>query len=808
MIALTTEHIRLGADAATKEDAIRAAAAVLVEAADADPAYAESMLARERQANTFLGNGLAIPHGLKKDGALIRRTSVCVVQFPDGVEWGPGQIVRILVGIAATSDEHLKILSSVTGLIDDVAAVDRLATTDDPSEIIAVLSRAPRGAEVASFEGFEDGEHAEANLRPGHGLHARPATRFVAVAGEFSSDIRVAFDGKVVNGKSIGSLLSLSAGGGAKLRVSAQGADAASAVATLKRAVEEGLGDEQEAPATIDTRVWAPEAKTHAVKGVSASPGIAIGPLHYVRQVSLDVEDIAGDADGETQKLSSAIIAVKHDLQALYGSMTERAAGGEAAIFRAHEAFLDDPEIYREACALIMDGHGAAWSWRATIDARAADMRRAADLRDVGDRVLRRLVGAAGSGSLTLDRPCIVVADDLAPSDIAEFDPDFLLGFVTAKGGPTSHAAIIAKALGVPAIVGAAHFEVGAQGVAVLEGTSGSLYLSPSDADLAAARRFQIKLKNRSEEIRAERFLPAVTTDGSRVEIAANIGAVADAAAAIENGAEGVGLLRTEFLFLDRDAPPSEDEQFEAYAEMGRALTGLPLIIRTLDIGGDKHVPYLSLPKECNPFLGVRGVRLCLREPDLFRRQLRAIYRVAGGSPVKIMFPMVSTLEELRAAKEIAEAVRADVGAPRVEIGIMVETPATAALASEFAKESDFFSIGTNDLTQYALAMDRTHSAFGDEADGLHPAVLRLIDQTIRGAAREGIWVGACGGVAGDPLGATILTGLGVDELSMDIASIPTVKAHLRGVSLAEAQNLARRALASGTAADVRALGR
>jgi len=295
-------------------------------------------------------------------------------------------------------------------------------------------------------------------------------------------------------------------------------------------------------------------------------------------------------------------------------------------------------------------------------------------------------------------------------------------------------------------------------------------------------------------------------TDGYRVEVVANIGRASEAEQAVNAGGEGVGLLRTEFLFLERSTPPTEEEQFDAYCEMVRALNGLPLIIRTLDIGGDKSAPYLNMPAEDNPFLGVRGIRLCLARPELFRTQLRAIYRASEYGPVKIMFPMISTLEDLEAAKTMAAEVRWEVGADLVDIGIMIEVPSAVLMADEFAQEVDFFSIGTNDLTQYTLAMDRLHPMLAKQADGLHPAVLRMVDRTVKAATAAGKWVGVCGGIAGDPKGAAILAGLGVTELSVTIPSIAAVKAQIRRLSFKETQALARQALACRTAAEVRAL--
>jgi phosphocarrier protein FPr len=406
------------------------------------------------------------------------------------------------------------------------------------------------------------------------------------------------------------------------------------------------------------------------------------------------------------------------------------------------------------------------------------------------------------------DAPVIVVADDLTPSDTARLDPKRTLGICTASGGPTSHTAIIARSLDIPAVVGAgaALLELPNGTTCVLDGGGGKLYVEPNAADIESAQQFQSDLARQRDAEYETRYQPALTTDGHRVEVVANIGKASEAAQAVDAGAEGVGLMRTEFLFLERDTPPSEDEQYQAYTTMTSALNGLPLIIRTLDIGGDKVVPYLNLPHEENPFLGVRGVRLCLRHPELFLPQLRASYRASETGPVKIMFPMITTLEDLRAARAVAEQVRADLGVPPVEIGIMVEVPSTALMANEFAREFDFFSIGTNDLTQYALAIDRQHPALAKQADALHPAVLRLINMTVRAADLAGKWVGVCGGIAGDPRGAVILTGLGVSELSMSIPSVAAVKAKLRQISYTKATALAKKALLCTTADEVRQL--
>ncbi len=819
MIKLTSQNIQLHATARNKEDAIRQAGRVLIEGGFIDAAYVESMLGRELQANTFLGNGIAIPHGMGKDRELIRKTGVSVVQFPDGVEWNPGQTVRIVVGIAAKSDEHLGILAALTDVLDDSATADRLAKTKNPADIIDGLTRREEAEAAPHAEALAGAHHVDVKLTAAAGLHARPATFFVDVAKEFESEVRVQFGAKIANGKAMASLLKLGVGGGETIRILTSGPDAEDALRALKAAVESGLGDEEEVEAHGETQAWTPESHGRAITGVAAAPGLALGRLFQFQETRIVVSDQPGESpEAGKRDFENAIATAREELGQVHDSVKARGGKGEAAIFRAHQALLDDADLRGEVTGLIDAGHGAAWSWQQAIERRVTELRelenerlagRAADFHDVGQRVLRLLAGADHTEIDLPDEPVILVADDLSPSDTAKLDPKRILGICTASGGPTSHTAIIARSLDIPAVVGAgaAVLEQTDGIICILDGGGGRLFVEPNNADLQSARSFQIDLHIRRDKEFESRFEPAMLTDGHRVEVVANIGKAAEAAQAVDAGAEGIGLLRTEFLFLERTRPPSEEEQFKAYSTMTKALNGLPLIIRTLDIGGDKVVPYLPQPKEDNPFLGVRGIRLCLRKPELFLPQLRAIYRASVTGPVKIMFPMIATLEDLRAAKEIAEQVRAELGVPPVEIGIMVEVPSAVAMAAEFAKECDFFSIGTNDLTQYALAMDRMHPALAKQVDGLHPAVLRMIEQTVRGAESAGKWVGVCGGIAGDPLGAVILTGLGVAELSMSIPSVAAVKAHLRGVSLAKAKTIARRALACATADEVHALG-
>ncbi len=820
MLTIDERQIRLQSKAADKQDAIRQVGQLLVDSDNIDAGYIASMLGREQVANTYLGNGITIPHGLPKDRDLIKRTGIAVVQVPRGVMWNSGETAHLVVGIAAKSDEHIEVLRRLTRVLGDQDQVARLTQTTDPRDIIEALT-GERSIEPPKREDTADYAHYfDAVIHNKTGFHARPAAVFVDLAKQFRADIKVRHGDLVANGKSLISLLQLGVEHGAIIRVSAQGADAAAALDTLQPAIASGLGDEMEEQPTdagIGDHGWVPKAVGATFAGISASGGLAIGPIRQYTHQAAVVEDHPSNPTDEGNRFQDALNAAQEELDRLHEDVKTRLGSGKAAIFRVHGELLNDGALIQQTVLLIYQGHSAAWSWQQAINERVSQMEklhdpilagRAVDLSDVGQRVLRQLVDSTQERAVSFDAPTILVAPDLTPSDTAELDPDTILGFCTARGGPTSHTAIIARSLGIPAIVGAreAVLSIANGTPAILDGSSGKLYLKPSEVDVQAARNLQQQLQREEDVAKTSRFEPAITTDGHRVEVAANITRVEDAPQAVKAGAEGVGLLRTEFLFLGRAKAPSEEEQFETYRDMAQALEGRPLIIRTLDIGGDKEVPYLNLPKEENSFLGVRGIRLCLVRPDLFIPQLRAIYRAAAFGSIKIMFPMIATLEDFEQARTIAEQVRKELGAPPVPLGIMIEVPSAAILADHLAQEVDFFSIGTNDLTQYTLAMDRLHPQLAKQADGLHPAVLRMVDTTVQGARKAGKWVGVCGGMAGDPKGAVILTGLGVSELSVSIPSVAAVKAQIRSLSFAEMQRLAQQALQCRTAAEVRSL--
>ncbi|WP_063534700.1 phosphoenolpyruvate--protein phosphotransferase [Burkholderia sp. MSMB1589WGS] len=838
---LTAELVRLGAKADSKHDAIGQAGALLVAAGVIEPGYVDSLHGREQVSNTYLGSGVAIPHGLQEDRHLIRRTGVAVLQLPDGVEWQGGERARLVVAIAAQSGEHIALLQRLTRLIGDPAQLERLLAARDPQAIVDALNGAQpaRAASSASVTGAAGGASAavaaatpadyahqrELILDYPHGLHARPASAWVATAKRYQAALRVRCGEFAADPKNLVSLLQLGATAQARLVVSAQGVDAADALAALARTIEALAAEEHARAAAAQARrqsaqpaLWTPEDPATAFEGIGAGPGLVTGPVRVLRATRVDVEDRPGDTLDASHRFERALANTAAELDALARETASRLGAAEGEIFVAQRELLNDAGLLDEVVRLIVDGHGLAWAWHRATEAQAGRLAalsdpllaaRATDLRDVARRVLRHL-GETGDGAAAggAGAPSILIAEDLTPSDTAQLDPAVTLGFCTVAGGPTSHTAILARTLGVPAVVacGATLMGVADGACAVLDGNAGRLYVGVSARDAERARQVEQRLADERRRASANRALPAATLDGHVIEIGANITRPAQVADALAQGADGVGLMRTEFLFLERRDAPDEDEQYACYKQMVDASGGRRLIIRTLDIGGDKQVPYLNLPHEANPFLGVRGLRLCLRRPDLFVPQLRALYRAAKAGPLWIMFPMVSTLDEARDALALAETVRAELDAPKVPLGIMVETPSAAALADHFAQVVDFFSIGTNDLTQYVLAIDREHPELARLAESLHPAVLRMIRQTVDGARRHRKWVGVCGGLAGDPLGASILAGLGVDELSMSARDVAAVKTRLRGARLDALQALALRALDCADVDAVRAL--
>ena len=659
------------------------------------------------------------------------------------------------------------------------------------------------------------------------GLHARPAAVLANLAKSFQSAIKLQLGDRQANARSVTAIMALEVGYGAKVQVVASGPDANGAVEKLAKVLAEGCGDEgcTPAPAPATTTISAlaappPRRKSadpNLLIGAPASPGLAVGEVFQVRRAEIAVAETGGDVAGERSRLTAAIGAAQGQLSALRARLHGKGDPAKAAIFAAHEELITDPDLLEIAESAIAKGKSAAFAWKKAFTTHAdrlAGLRnpllaqRANDLRDVGMRVLSLITGVEIAQPV-YPANSVLIAEDLTPSETAVLDRTRIAGFCTTRGGATSHVAILARSVGLPALAGIepAALELPNGTPVILDGAKGTLRLHASQGEIAGVRQMQERSERRRKENLAHALEPAVSLDGTRIEVLANIGGLKDAMQVAGLGGEGVGLLRSEFLFLERSDAPTEDQQFETYKAIVEAVgRDHPLIIRTLDVGGDKPLPYLPIPREDNPFLGERGIRVCLDRPDILRTQLRAILRAAAFGAIRVMFPMIATLSELRDVKAILAEEAARLGVEPVPAGIMVEVPAAAVMAAQFAREAEFFSVGTNDLTQYTLAMDRGHPKLASQVDGLNPAVLRLIAHTVKGARPAGRHVGVCGGIGSDPQALPLLLGIGVDELSVSLPAIPAVKAQIRTLDLDACRQLAERALAAESAEEVRAL--
>ncbi|MDD5628636.1 MAG: phosphoenolpyruvate--protein phosphotransferase [Elusimicrobia bacterium] len=650
------------------------------------------------------------------------------------------------------------------------------------------------------------------------GLHARPAALLAREAKRFRSAVKVRRDGAEANAKSLVSIMSLNVKQGDKIILSAEGPDARQAVDSLARLVAGSLDAPGEAaPPPKPQPAPAQPQDPRAWGGVCASPGLAVGQACQFRRAEAEVVEVDEDPAAARARLSRALESAKAELEALQTRFAAEHAAAKAAIFGAHRELLDDPELLALAEAALAKGAGAAAAWKCAYQDYAGRLSRlnnellagrAADIKDAGWRVLRLLTGAAPQVR-RLPPDCILIAEDLSPSDAAALDRSLVRGAATVGGGGTSHVAILCRALELPALAALppAVLAIPDGAPLILDADHGFLLSAPTPAETDQARAAQdAARRRRTVELAAARE-EARTKDGRRVRVAANVGQAADAEAAARLGAEGVGLCRSEFLFLGREQAPGEEEQRAAYAAIAAAFPRDEVIIRALDVGGDKRLPYLAMAKEDNPFLGERGIRLLLERPELLRTQLRALLRASGPeNRIRVMFPMVANLAEFRAAKDILDEEAKLLAVPPLPCGVMIEVPSAALLSAHLAREAAFFSIGTNDLTQYTLAMDRGNPKMAARVDALDPAVLLMIQRTVEGARVHGRGVAVCGGAAGDLQAIPLLIGLGVEELSVSPPAVPAVKAAVRRADYAACQELADRAAALGSAAEVRVL--
>ena len=784
---------------------------------------------------------IAIAAGL--DDGVLGTDAVRVREAIDEVASAAGVLVIMDLGSAVLSAElaldlgsgasETRVVLSAAPLVEGlVAAVVLAAAGADLDEVVTDARRAgeikatllgsgsaPAGERVEPGAQTAPAARIELALRNQHGLHARPASRLVDTIRRFDAEVivrNVTTGGPQVNGRSVSALSTLGALRGHHIEVEASGRHAREALTAVAAIVGRNF-DEDVRPAPPD--IARPPAPISGP--VAASPGIGVGPKLSLITTALEIDDRpAGKPDVERGRLIAALTRTRTELGDTRDHVAHAVGEHDAAIFDAQLLLLEDDDLVGAAVRLIeQEGAAADRAWRRAVDVLDGRFKaladpylraRAQDVRSVGDQVLAHLLGIEFGGDAVKG---VVVTADLTPAQAARLDPAHVDGIVTAYGSPVSHGAILARSLGIPAVVaaGEAVLTVPDGTVLVVDGTTGAVIVDPSPETLTDYLDRATAQRRQAETLIATAADPAVTTDGLVVEVTANIASVDDALAAMRNGADAIGLLRTEFLFLDRHDAPTEDEQLAAYLAVADAIGDRRLTVRTLDAGGDKPLPYLPSTSEANPFLGRRGIRLSLHHVTLFKHQLRALVRTGLEHPVTVLFPMVTTLDELKTARRLLAEAAAEVGGPSgglpvgFEVGVMIEVPALALTARALAPHVDLFSIGTNDLAQYTLAAERGNAAVIHLADPLHPAVLRLV-AAVTEAAGARVRVALCGEIGSEAAAAPLLVGLGVHELSMSPPAIPAIKDAVRSLSATEARALARRAIDQYSAAGVRAL--
>jgi len=646
------------------------------------------------------------------------------------------------------------------------------------------------------------------------GLHARPAALIRQTAQGFKSKSQLHFAGKSATCDSLIGLMGLAIGEQAEVQVSCQGPDAEAALQALLTALSTALAEDSHAaaPATIAQRNRPAEAGV--LHGVCAAPGLVGGPLFRLNAISLPVDAGHHDRLQQQQVLDAARSQVRSEIEHTLALAKKHKDTAEEAIFAAHLALLEDPALLDAASQTVAQGTAATHAWSQAIDAQCEVLQqtgstllaeRANDLRDLKQRVLRALLG--DTWHYEVPAGAIVAAHELTPSDLLQLSQQGVAGLCMAEGGATSHVAILARGKGLPCMValGSTLLDQQQGQPVVLDADGGRLELTPSTQRLADVRQLQQQQQQRRAEQQAQAHTPALTTDGLRIEVAANVASSTEAADALANGADGVGLLRTEFLFVDRHTAPDEQEQHHAYQAVLDAMGDKSVIIRTIDVGGDKQLDYLPLPAEANPVLGLRGIRLAQVRPELLDQQLRALLHLNPLSRCRILLPMVTEVDELLHIRQRLDALCTELGlTQRPELGVMIEVPAAALLAEQLAEHADFLSIGTNDLSQYTLAMDRDHAGLAARVDALHPALLRLIAQTCAGAALHNRWVGVCGALASDPLATPVLIGLGVSELSVSPVQVGEIKDRVRHLDASECRRISQGLLKLSSASAVR----
>ena len=661
------------------------------------------------------------------------------------------------------------------------------------------------------------------------GIHARPAAAIVAAIKAFSCDVMIEKAAEQTNARSVVGIMGLDIRCGDHIVILAKGQDQLAAIDALTQAIQSGLGEDATPlnssnnfdPFSEPSLLLQHSQDPRKLTGVEASPGQVKGRLYVIEAQVPTFDTFASDPLVEQAKLDNAIKIADATLIELVDELRSKEMESKADIFIAHQELLNDPDLYESCQIELQQGKSASYAWGKSICRQANKLAsmdnsllasRAIDLNDIGNRVSRILAGLSQDTiPEQLPENTIIVAKELTPSETAKLNPEHVLGICTSLGGTTSHSAILARAMGIAAMVAVDPKVLALHNTEVLLDTAkGYLLLNPTQEEMLQLQVIKEANKQQQSMALEHKDEAAVTLDGTRFEVAGNIANVTDAKQLIESGGEAVGLLRSEFLYQDQTISPTEVEQEQAYRQVLSTLGERPLVVRTLDVGGDKPLSYLPLPKEDNPFLGERGIRVGLDKPAILRQQIRALLKASAAGRLRIMFPMVASLFELTLAKQVLneEADKLAIDISNIEIGIMIEVPSAAIIADVLAEHVDFFSIGTNDLTQYTLAIDRGHPKLAALADGLHPAVLRLIELTTKAAHAKGKWVGICGGLAGEKDAVPILLGLGIDELSVSVPSIPEIKHQIRQLNHHACQQVAAAALACADAQDVRKLMR
>ncbi|WP_236195852.1 phosphoenolpyruvate--protein phosphotransferase [Pseudomonas glycinae] len=686
----------------------------------------------------------------------------------------------------------------------------KTVTVGEP--LLHIIARHSTAANTEELGGPQ--VHGHVQIAHRGGLHARPAALIRQTAQGFKSQSQLHFAGKSAPCNSLIGLMGLAIGEQDEVQVSCQGPDAQAALQALLTALATALPEDHHAAAPLAATPRNRPAEAGVLHGVCAAPGLVGGPLFRLNAISLPADSSNHQPEQQLQILDTALNQVRSEIDGTLAQAKKQRNADEEAIFAAHLALLEDPALLDAARQSIETGTAATHAWSQSIDAQCQVLQntgspllaeRANDLRDLKQRVLRALLGEAWHYDVPAG--AIVAAHELTPSDLLQLSAQGVAGLCMAEGGATSHVAILARGKGLPCMValGSALLDQTQGQSVVLDADGGRLELTPNAERLAEVQQAQIDRQQRRDAQQAQAHLPAETRNGVAIEVVANVASSHEAADAFANGADGVGLLRTEFLFLDRHTAPDVEEQRAAYQAVIDAMGDKSVIIRTIDVGGDKQLDYLPLPVEANPVLGLRGIRLAQARPEILDQQLRALLQVSPLQRCRILLPMVTEVDELLHIRQRVDALCLELGInQRPEIGVMIEVPAAALQAEQLAEHADFLSIGTNDLSQYTLAMDRDHAGLAARVDALHPALLRLIAITCEGAAVHKRWVGVCGALASDPLATPVLIGLGVSELSVSPVQIGEIKDRVRQLHEAECQRLARDLLKLSSAAAVR----